>query len=86
MITWSSLTTAPMVVPGGSLILPISLPTTLEVFSSPCAIASIASAAPRRKEYTFTISPRLTWVSRAEIVACCGEKAMSISPPCTKST
>ena len=50
MITCSCRTTAPIVVPGGSLISEIVRPTTLDVFLSPCAIASIASAAPLRSE------------------------------------
>ena len=59
-----------MVVPTGSLISLIARPTTFDVFSSPCATASMASAAPLRNEYTLTISPRRTWVSSADIVAC----------------
>ena len=41
---------APILVPSGKLIFPMAFPTTLEALSSPCAIASIASAAPRRSE------------------------------------
>src|SRR5690606_20164367 len=64
-MTWSSLsitrlseaistfcprTTAPMVVPGGSLISRMARPTTLEERASPWATISMASAAPRRRE------------------------------------
>ena len=79
-------TTAPIMVPGGSLISSIERPTTLDVVSSPCATASMASATPRRSEETPTISALRTWLSSAEMVACCGEIAISITLPCTRST
>ncbi|MCY1187299.1 hypothetical protein D9M73_282620 [compost metagenome] len=84
--TSSSRMIAPMVVPGGREMSSILLPTTLLDLASPWAMASMASAAPRRRECTLTISPRRTWVSRVPMVAISGLMAMSISPPCTRST
>ncbi|MNP64284.1 hypothetical protein D3C76_1597680 [compost metagenome] len=86
IITSSSRMIAPMVVPGGRAMSSMALPTTLLDFESPCATASMASAAPRRSECTLTMSPRRTCASRVPMVASCGLMAMSISPPCTRST
>ena len=71
---------APIDVPWGSGICWTVLLTTREVRSSPCTIASSASAAPRLKECTRTTSPRRTWASNEPMVMVCGEIAMSMLP------
>ncbi|MNC76729.1 hypothetical protein D3C75_1285150 [compost metagenome] len=86
MITSSSRIIAPMVVPGGRPMFSMALPITLLDFASPWAIASMASAAPRRSECTLTMSPRRTWASKVPMVASCGLIAMSMSPPWIRST
>src|SRR3569623_2082251 len=48
---------APMLVPGGSLISCRARPTTLEVRLSPCATASMASAAPQRMHHHLVAAP-----------------------------
>ena len=63
-----------------------SLPTTRELRLSPSATASMASAAPLLNEWILTMLPRLMCVSRAPIVICCGDTAMSMEPDSTRST
>src|SRR5207302_9708528 len=78
MITSSPRTTAPIEAPSGSAICPTILPTKREERSSPCTIASIASAAPRLRACTRTTSPRRTCASSEPMVMVCGEMAMSM--------
>src|SRR5882724_10608676 len=78
MMTSSPRTTAPMDAPSGNGISATILPTTRELRSSPCTIASNASAAPRLRECTRTTSPRRTYASSEPMVTVCGEMAMSM--------
>ena len=81
MITSWPRTIAPIVAPLGSLISSTRRPTTLPL-REPWSIAPIASAAPRRSEWTRTTSPRRTCASSEPIVTDCGEIATSIEPLC----
>ena len=72
--------------PAGSLICEIARPTTLLELRSPWAMASMASAAPRLREWTVTTSPRRIFQSREPMVACWGEMATSMGPLSTRST
>ena len=81
----SSRITAPMVVPAAEAMSSIIARPPLLDLASPWR-SLMASAAPRRRLCTLSMSPRRTWVSRVPMVASCGLMAMSISPPCTRST
>ena len=84
-ITWAPRTMKLMLAPGGSAIWSTRRPTTLELSAEPWAMASMASARPRRRECTFTMSPRRASASSEPMVICWGEIATSIWPLSTSS-